>query len=89
MNTIGAAIDRGEIEVKIVAWETFHRNNYLHPCINCGFAGVNKLGRVVCALFDEPYDGVEIVPTIITSLASLMSVIVRCSLKKRVAACHP
>ena len=83
MNTIGAAIDRGEIEVKSITWEEY--NELVAPpcCYDCRFVSIDGDSNVVCTLFDRPYDGVMPAPTLPTSLASLMSVVVRCTLWER------
>lgn len=81
MNTIGAAIDRGEIEVNTISWEAFNAT-HVPICADCAFVDADALG-MTCTLFDSPYDSVEPEPTNSMSLAPLMSAIYRCSLKRR------
>lgn len=84
MNTIGAAIDRGEIEVNTISWEAFN-DIYVPVCANCEFVGQDDTGSMVCTLFDSPYNSVEPEPASLTSLVSSVSSIYRCSLRRRVA----
>lgn len=83
MNTIGAAIDRGEIEVNAISWEAFN-DIYVPVCADCELVSADASG-MVCTLFDSPHNSVEPEPTNPTSSAPLMSAIYRCSLKRRKA----
>lgn len=82
MNTIGAAIDRGEINVQAISWEEFKNLQEPPCCYDCRFVGVHGYGIVECTLFDRPYNSVESVPANLVSCSSLMSVITKCSLKE-------
>ena len=81
MNAIGGAIERGEIECAVVTWEVFN-DVYVPPCAYCESARKDETGHMVCLLFDDRYDSIEPEPASPMSSASLLSVIVRCSLKK-------
>ena len=80
MNTIGAAIDRGEIEISAITWEAFS-STYIPICDDCEFMCADRTGTV-CTLFDSPYNSVKPCPAVPTSLSSLMSVITSCNLRK-------
>lgn len=85
MNTIGAAMERGEIECAVVTWEVFNEV-YVPPCAYCESVRKDETGHMICALFDDPYNSIEPEPTSPMSLASLLSVIVRCSYQRKVTA---
>jgi len=81
MNTIGAAIDRGEIEVNTLSWEAFS-DYYVPICADCEFVSADGTG-MICTLFDSPFNSVEPEPANPTSLAPLMSAVYWCSLKRK------
>lgn len=80
MNTIGAAIDRGEIEAHTIAWEAFG-DIHVPVCTDCRFVARDETGAM-CTLFDSPYNSVEPELLVPMSLASLVSAIVGCRLKE-------
>jgi len=80
MNTIGAAIDRGEIEVKAIRLEGLG-DYHVPPCGYCKFLSMDESG-MICTLFDSPYNSIELEPSTLTSSASLVSVIISCTLKE-------